>query len=114
MFTHIVGRTFASLEVAKEQTSVWVKKDDGEWTQLVVTFSYPDELGEETVSEEIKLDSYIGSVVQFAFKYVSDEKLSAGIWQILKVEVKKNEEPTQPDNSTGTEDYDKPGWNWGK
>ena len=114
VFTHIVGRTFASLEVAKEQTSVWVKKDDGEWTQLVVTFSYPDELGEETVSEEIKLDSYIGSVVQFAFKYVSDEKLSAGIWQILKVEVKKNEEPTQPDNSTGTEDYDKPGWNWGK
>lgn len=114
VFEHIVGKTFANLDVAKEQTSVWVRKEGGEWDKLAITFSYPDELGEKTTSEDIKLDAYIGSVVQFAFKYISDESKSAGIWQILKVEVKKNEEPTQPDNSTGTEDYDKPGWDWNK
>lgn len=114
VFEHMVGRTFADMDVAKEQTSVWVRKDGGEWNKLDITFSYPDELGEQTVSEDIKLDAYIGSVVQFAFKYTSEEGKSAGIWQILKIEVKKNEEPTQPDNSTGTEDYDKPGWDWNK
>lgn len=114
VFEHMVGRTFADMDVAKEQTSVWVRKEGGEWNKLPITFSYPDELGEQTVSEDIKLDAYIGSVVQFAFKYTSEEGKSAGIWQILKIEVKKNEEPTQPDNSTGTEDYDKPGWDWNK
>ncbi len=114
VFEHMVGRTFADMDVAKEQTSVWVRKEGGEWNKLAITFSYPDELGEQTVSGDIKLDAYIGSVVQFAFKYTSEEGKSAGIWQILKIEVKKNEEPTQPDNSTGTEDYDKPGWDWNK
>ncbi len=114
VFEHIVGKTFANLDVAKEQTSVWVRKEGGEWNKLAISFSYPEELGEKTTSEDIKLDDYIGSVVQIAFKYVSDESKSAGIWQILKVEVKKNEEPTQPDNSSGTEDYDKPGWDWNK
>ncbi len=114
VFEHIVGKTFASIDVAKEQTSVWVRKEGGEWNKLAISFSYPEELGEKTTSEDIKLDDYIGSVVQIAFKYVSDESKSAGIWQILKVEVKKNEEPTQPDNSSGTEDYDKPGWDWNK
>lgn len=114
VFEHMVGRTFADMDVAKEQTSVWVRKEGGEWNKLAITFSYPDELGEQTVSDDIKLDAYIGSVVQFAFKYTSEEGKSAGIWQILKIEVKKNEEPTQPDNSTGTEDYDKPGWDWNK
>ena len=114
VFDHIV-RDFASIDVAKEQTSVWVRKDGGDWKQLTILFSYPDELGTEVMtSEEVKLDSYIGSVVQFAFKYISDESKKAGTWQILKVEVKKSEEPTQPDNSTGTEDYDKPGWDWNK
>lgn len=114
VFDHIV-RDFATIDIAKEQTSVWVRKDGGDWRQLAITFSYPEDLGSEVMtSEEIKLDSYIGSVVQFAFKYVSDESRKAGTWQILKVEVKKNEEPTQPDNSTGTEDYDKPGWDWNK
>lgn len=115
VFDHIV-RDFASIDAAKEQTSVWVRKDDGDWKQIALSFSsYPEDLGVETMtSEEINLDSYIGSVVQFAFKYISDESKKAGTWQILKVEVKKNEEPEQPDNSTGTEDYDKPGWSWDK
>lgn len=73
VFEHMVGRTFADMDVAKEQTSVWVRKEGGEWNKLAITFSYPDELGEQTVSEDIKLDAYIGSVVQFAFKYTSEE-----------------------------------------
>lgn len=114
VFDHIV-RDFVSVDVAKEQTSVLIRKNGGDWTPIAITFSYPEELGSEVMtSEEIKLDSYIGSVIQIAFKYVSDESKKAGTWQILKVEVKKSEEPTQPDNSTGTEDYDKPGWDWNK
>lgn len=114
MFDHIV-RDFVSVDVAKEQTSVLIRKDGGDWTPASITFSYPETLGSEVMtSEEVKLDAYIGSVIQIAFKYVSDESKKAGTWQILKVEVKKNEEPEQPDNSSGTEDYDKPGWDWNK
>lgn len=114
VFDHIV-RDFVSVDVAKEQTSVLIRKDGGDWTPASITFSYPETLGSEVMtSEEVKLDAYIGSVIQIAFKYVSDESKKAGTWQILKVEVKKSEEPTQPDNSSGTEDYDKPGWDWNK
>lgn len=114
VFDHVV-RDFASIEAAKEQTSVLIRKDGGNWTPASVTFSYPETLGSEVMtSEEVKLDAYIGSVIQIAFKYVSDESKKAGTWQIVKVEVKKSEEPTQPDNSSGTEDYDKPGWDWNK
>ena len=114
VFDHIV-RDFASVDAAKEQTSVLIRTEGGNWTPVSITFSYPEVLGSEVMtSEEIKLDSYIGSVIQIAFKYVSDESKKAGTWQILKVEVKKSEEPTQPDNSSGTEDYDKPGWDWNK
>lgn len=114
VFDHVV-RDFASIEAAKEQTSVLIRKDGGDWTPESVTFSYPETLGSEVMtSEEVKLDAYIGSVIQIAFKYVSDESKKAGTWQIVKVEVKKSEEPTQPDNSSGTEDYDKPGWDWNK
>lgn len=114
VFDHVV-RDFASIEAAKEQTSVLIRKDGGDWTPAPVTFSYPETLGSEVMtSEEVKLDAYIGSVIQIAFKYVSDESKKAGTWQIVKVEVKKSEEPTQPDNSSGTEDYDKPDWDWNK
>lgn len=114
VFDHIV-RDFVSVDVAKEQTSVLIRKDGEDWTPASITFSYPETLGSEVMtSEEVKLDAYIGSVIQIAFKYVSDESKKAGTWQILKVEVKKSEEPTQPDNSSGTEDYDKPGWDWNK
>lgn len=114
VFDHIV-RDFASVDAAKEQTSVLIRKEGGDWTPASITFSYPETLGSEVMtSEEVKLDAYIGSIIQIAFKYVSDETKKAGTWQILKVEVKKSEEPTQPDNSSGTEDYDKPGWDWNK
>lgn len=114
VFDHIVNH-FESIDAAKEQTTLYIRKEGGEWTPIALSFSYPDEQGSEVMtSEEIKLYEYVGATVQFAFKYVSDENKSAGTWQILKVEVKKNEEPVQPDNSSGTDDYDKPGWDWNK
>jgi hypothetical protein len=114
VFDHIVN-FFASIDVAKDQTSLWIRRQGGSWNQLAISFSYPDELGGSVMtSEDIKISDYIGSKVQIAFKYVSDETHDAGKWQILDVTVKENVEQNQSDNSDGTQDYDKPGWDWTK
>ena len=104
---------------ARQETSVWISKDGGEWTKLPVSaYSYPNEeeyaKGDIIPSESISLEDYIGSVVQFKFTYTSKEDSEAGTWQIRKVSVTANEEPDQPENSTGTEDYNKPDWEWNK
>ena len=104
---------------ARQETSVWISKDGGEWEKLPVSaYSYPNEeeyaKGDIIPSESISLEDYIGSVVQFKFTYTSKEDSEAGTWQIRKVSVTVNEEPDQPDNSTGTEDYNKPDWEWNK
>jgi hypothetical protein len=114
VFDHIVN-FFASIDVPKDQTSLWIRKKGGEWKQLAISFSYPDELGSSVMtSEDISLTDYTGSTVQIAFRYVSDATREAGKWQVLNVNVKENEVPVQGDNSDGTEDYDKPGWDWTK
>lgn len=113
VFDHIV-QFFDNIDVAKEQTAVWIKKDGGTWKKLAITFSYPDELGSTVMtSENINLSDYIGATVQFAFQYLSNASHEAGKWQILNFHVKENVEPSQGDNSGGTEDYNKPGWDWG-
>lgn len=117
VFEHSVAN-YESLEMAMAQTSVWISKDGGKFEQIPLSsYSYPDDLG-ATVwpSEDYALDAYIGSTVQFAFKYVSDPAVSkdAGTWQIQKFSVKESEEKSQPDGSTGSEDYNKPGWDWNK
>ena len=114
VFNHIVN-FFASMDVAKDQTSLWIRKQGGTWRQLAISFSYPDELsGTPRESEDVNLADYVGSKVQIAFKYISDETHEAGKWQILNVSLKENAVPVQGDNSDGTEDYNKPGWDWGK
>lgn len=110
---------FQSHIVARQETSVWISKNGGAWTKLPVSaFSYPTEeefaKGEAVTSEAISLEEYIGSVVQFKFVYTSDENSEAGTWQIRKVNVKVDEAPEQPGNSNGTEDYNKPDWDWNK
>ena len=117
VFEHSVAN-YESLAMAMAQTSVWISKDGGNFEQIPLSsYSYPDDLG-ATVwpSEDYSLDAYIGSTVQFAFKYVSDPAVSkdAGTWQIQKFSVKESEEKSQPDGSTGSEDYNKPGWDWNK
>jgi|GEM_PF-497369 len=114
VFNHIVN-FFASMDVAKDQTSLWIRKQGGTWRQLAISFSYPDELsGTPRESEDVNLADYVGSKVQIAFKYISDETHEAGKWQILNVSLKENAVPVQGDNSDGTEDYNKPGWDWTK
>lgn len=112
VFNHSVN-FFASMDIAQEQTSLWIRKEGGEWKKVTISFSYPEELGSTVMtSEDINLSSYIGSKIQFAFKYVSDLGHDAGKWQLLDVSIKENEDPEQGDNSGSTEDYNKPGWNW--
>lgn len=105
--------------VARQETSVWISKDGGEWTKLPVSaYSYPNEeeysRGDIIPSESISLEAYIGSVIQIKFVYTSKEDSEAGTWQVRKLAVKVDEEPDQPENSTGTEDYNKPEWEWNK
>lgn len=112
VFDHVV-EYFESIDVAKQQTSLLVRVKGGQWQPVSLSFSYPDDLTENVMtSQDINLAEFIGSEIQFAFKYVASKDYEAGNWTIVKVEVKKNEEPEQPDNSNGTEDYNKPGWNW--
>lgn len=116
-FEHVVNN-FESLEIAKSQVSVWISKDGGQFEKLNLSYvSFPEDLG-STIwpSEDYSLDAFVGSTVQFAFKYVSDPSVSkeAGTWQIRKFAVIENEEKTQPDGSTGSEDYNKPDWDWNK
>jgi len=112
VFDHTV-MYFESIEVAKQQTALMIREKGGEWKQVSLSFSYPDDLGESVMtSQDVNLAEYVGKTIQFAFRYVASEDKEAGNWSIIKVEVKKNEEPEQPDNSNGTEDYNKPGWNW--
>lgn len=112
VFNQVVN-FFEDLDVSKEQTGLWVRKGNEAWKQIPITFSYPDDLGSVVMpSEEINLSEYIGATIQFAFKYISTEAYDAGKWQIIDFNVKENEEQAQGDNSGGTEDYNKPGWNW--
>lgn len=112
VFSHVVN-FFKDLEVAKQQTTLLVRKGTEAWKPIPISFSYPDEMGSVVmISEDINLSSYIGSTIQFAFKYVSSGTYDAGKWQILDFTLKENEEPVQGDNSGSTEDYNKPGWNW--
>ncbi len=99
VFDHIV-RNFNDIETAKDQTSVWISVDGGKFHKLAVSFSYPDEQGSSVMtSENVGLSAFIGKTVQFGFRYVSDQS-------------KEDEEPEQPGDSGGAEDYDKPGWDW--
>jgi hypothetical protein len=114
VFKHIVDY-FESMDMAKDQTSLWIREQSGSWRQVAISFSYPETMGETPFeSEDINLSEYLGKKIQIAFKYLSDENHEAGKWQITNLSFKENEEPTQSDNSDGTQDYNKPGWNWNK
>ena len=111
-FSHSV-REFADIETAKKETSVWISVDGGEFEQLGLPYSYPDEQGGTVVpSEIVNLSEYIGKTVQFAFRYTSSQSGVAGIWCITKVQVIEDSEGVIGDDQGGTEDYDKPGWDW--
>lgn len=112
VFNHAV-QFFTDIDMAKEQTTLMMRVKGGEWTKVYIDFSYPDDLTSEVMtSENVNLADYIGSTIQIAFKYVSDETNEAGKWRVVDFSVKEDTEEAQGDNSGGAEDYNKPGWNW--
>ena len=71
---------FTSVDVAKNEASVWVRPAGGEWEQITA-YEFPDKMGWTFVpSGEIDLSKYCGTSVQIGFKYTSADK--AGTWEI--------------------------------
>ena len=72
---------FSSVAKAKEEATLWVKAEGGEWTQLSGV-AYPDSLSWTFVdSGDVDLSAYAGKKVQIAFKYVSTAE-KAGTWEV--------------------------------
>ena len=84
-FEHAINQ-FESIEKAKEEATVWVKEEGGEWTKLDGV-SYPEELSWTFISSgDISLASYKGKKIQVAFKYISTEA-KAGTWEVKDFKV---------------------------
>lgn len=71
---------FSSVEKSKEEATLWVRIEGGEWTQLTIT-AYPAMDFKFVDSGEINLLNYIGKKIQIAFKYKSTED-KAGTWEV--------------------------------
>ena len=84
-FRHAVNQ-FESIDKAKEEATVWVREENGTWTQLTGV-TYPSSLSWDFVdSGEIDLSGYVGKNVQVAFKYVSTTT-KAGTWEVDKFSI---------------------------
>lgn len=84
-FRHAVNQ-FSSLDKAKEEATVWVREENGTWTQLTGV-SYPASMSWSFVdSGEIDLSGYKGKKIQVAFKYVSTAT-KAGTWEVDKFSI---------------------------
>lgn len=69
-----------------QEATVWISKDGGEWTQLMI---HPDDYPASWTfmsAGEWDLASYIGSNVKFGFKY-SSTATKAGTWEVRNVAV---------------------------
>ena len=69
-----------------QEATVWISKDGGEWTQLLID---PDDYPASWTfmsAGEWDLSAYIGSKVKFGFKYSSTAN-KAGTWEVNKVAV---------------------------
>ena len=78
-FRHAVNY-FSDIAAAKKEATVWAREENGEWTQLTVT--YPDSLGWTFVdSGEIDLSSLSGKKIQIGFRYTSTTT-KAGTWEV--------------------------------
>ena len=69
-----------------QEATVWISKDGGAWTQLVIDPNdYPSSWTFMSAGEW-DLSAYIGSKVKFGFKYSSTAK-KAGTWEVRNVAV---------------------------
>lgn len=81
-FEH-AGRYFG--DVTQEAT-VWISKDGGEWTQLMIDPNDYPTSWTFILAGEWDLSAYIGSKVKFGFKYSSTDS-KAGTWEVRNVAV---------------------------
>lgn len=91
-FDHACNK-FTSIETAKEETSVRIRIQGGDWETLE-NVNYPTSLGWDFVnSGSIDLAAYVGNIVQIAFVYTSTTT-KAGTWEIKNVLVQEaSDEP---------------------
>ena len=77
---------FSSVDKAKEEATVWIKEETGEWKQLEGV-AYPEKLSWTFISSgDISLNEYKGKKIQIGFKYMSTAE-KAGTWEVKEFKV---------------------------
>ena len=91
-FDHACNK-FTSIEKAKEETSVRIRIQGGDW-ETFENVTYPTSLSWNFVnSGSIDLAAYVGNIVQIAFVYTSTTT-KAGTWEVKNVLVQEaSDEP---------------------
>jgi hypothetical protein len=88
-FSHAVNN-FTSIAKAQEETSVWIREKDGEWTKLSGV-NYPTSLSWTFVeSGSIDLSAYVNKQIEIGFKYTSTTE-KAGTWEVKDFKLKEAE-----------------------
>lgn len=78
------------------EATVWAKKfEDTEWTELSIPTYMTGNDYTFVNSGDIDLKDFLGSNMQFAFKYVSTTA-AAGTWEVMNVKVLKEAAPYMP------------------
>lgn len=75
---------FASLDNAKEEATVWVREEGGEWSQLTLDQTPENSSYTFFASGDINLSDYNGKSIQIGFLYKSSTE-SAGTWEVRNV-----------------------------
>lgn len=84
-FEHAINQ-FSSVDKAKEEATVWIKEETGEWKQLEGV-AYPEKLSWTFISSgDISLNEYKGKKIQIGFKYMSTAE-KAGTWEVKELKV---------------------------
>ncbi|MDE7443764.1 MAG: choice-of-anchor J domain-containing protein, partial [Muribaculaceae bacterium] len=80
-FDHVINK-FPSIEVAKQQVSVCVSVDGGDWQKVTVT-GWSDNASWKPFanSGDIDLSAYVGKKIQIGFHYTSTDEAS-GTWEV--------------------------------
>ena len=84
-FEQCINKYFGSVD---DEATLWIKVDDGEWEQAVIT--YPAEFNSagwtSFEKQTVDITSYAGKKIKVGFKYVGSSK-TAGTWEIKNFSV---------------------------
>lgn len=86
VFDHVVNK-FPDLAFAKANCTLWARVKGGEWAQITIPTYTDNTSWNFGTSGNISLGDYEGKVMQFAFKYVSEDGKS-GTWEIKNLAVR--------------------------